>query len=72
MSINHGQRTAIPNESVETKYPEDNMPRCRLKYQYMVNVKSRVIEIGCVAESISREDLDQRVQKLSQTLELYG
>jgi hypothetical protein len=47
ISINHGQRTAILLENIETAYP-DNAPAFLLaKYEHMRQVKSRVIDIGC-------------------------
>lgn len=71
MSINHGQRTAIPQNSIEAKYPDDDMPMCKLKYMYMGHIKSQVIEIGCAPDSLSRDDLEAKVQNLSEMLDRY-
>lgn len=71
MSINHGQRTAIPHDSIEATYPDDNMPLCKLKYMYMGHVKRQVIEIGCAPESVSKAELEDRVSQLAEMLDKY-
>lgn len=72
MSINHGQRAAIPLDNIETKYPEDGMALPRLKYIYMGHVKSEVIEIGCAPDRVPMAELEERVLKVGTLLEQYG
>jgi hypothetical protein len=47
ISINHGQRTAILLENIETSYPDKAPAFLLAKYEHMRQVKSRVIDIGC-------------------------
>lgn len=48
MSINHGQRSAIPLENIETRMPMNSATLMhKLKYEYMRTVKTSVIDIGC-------------------------
>ncbi|EIW67603.1 hypothetical protein TREMEDRAFT_33487 [Tremella mesenterica DSM 1558] len=51
VSINHGQRTAITLETIETQFPEKVSMQARVKYDYMRHVKNAVINIGCLPDS---------------------
>ena len=52
MSINHGQRTAVPLDIVETLMPVKSATELtKMKYVYMRNVKTSVINIGCKPDS---------------------
>ena len=47
MSINHGQRTGINVDTMETQLPTDLTLIQSTKYSYMRFVKAAVIDIGC-------------------------
>ncbi|CAD6563598.1 MAG: hypothetical protein TREMPRED_000005 [Tremellales sp. Tagirdzhanova-0007] len=45
---NHGQHTAVPVDNIEARLPTKNITPFQLvKYNYMRDVKSRVVDVGC-------------------------
>ncbi|WVF69093.1 hypothetical protein IAT40_003867 [Kwoniella sp. CBS 6097] len=66
--LNHGQRTAIPIEYIETAYPKDTSALSIKKYEFMKLVKTQVIDIGCLPDTApaSWEKVDAVKQRLMQ------
>ncbi|WVQ96589.1 hypothetical protein IAU59_003694 [Kwoniella sp. CBS 9459] len=66
--LNHGQRTAIPIEYIETAYPKDTSALSLKKYEFMKLVKTQVIDIGCLPDiaPASWEKVDAVKQRLMQ------
>ncbi|OCF44315.1 hypothetical protein I317_01760 [Kwoniella heveanensis CBS 569] len=66
--LNHGQRTAIPIEYIETAYPKDTSALSLKKYEFMKLVKTQVIDIGCLPDTspASWEKVDAVKQRLMQ------
>lgn len=50
MSINHGQRTAIPIENIECRYPNVST-RLTTRYEYMRRVNYNVLDLGLRPDS---------------------
>ena len=71
ITINHGQKTAIPNDAIEVKYPAENTPLPQLKYDYMARVKSRVIEVGTRQDKGTPEEMEKVVEQVAEVLMRY-
>lgn len=69
ISINHGQRTAIPIETIEAAFPQSVTPLAMAKYQYMRAVKAQVIEVGCMPDSNPASP--EHVAQIWDTLSLF-
>nr|XP_019013097.1 uncharacterized protein I206_02594 [Kwoniella pini CBS 10737]OCF51878.1 hypothetical protein I206_02594 [Kwoniella pini CBS 10737] len=66
--LNHGQRTAIPIEYIETAYPKNLAPLSLKKFEFMKLVKAQVIDIGCLPDSAPApwEEVEDVKKKLMQ------
>ncbi|WRT68127.1 uncharacterized protein IL334_005102 [Kwoniella shivajii] len=67
--LNHGQRTAIPVEYIEAAYPKTVSPLAYKKYDFMKAVKTQVIDIGCLPDSLPANW--EKVEVVKQALMLY-
>ncbi|WWD05220.1 hypothetical protein V865_003293 [Kwoniella europaea PYCC6329] len=72
ISLNHGQRTAIPLEYVEAAYPKSATTLSLKKYDFMKLVKTQVIDIGCLPDSAPAdwdtvEDVKNKLMKFDVT-----
>ncbi|WWC62951.1 uncharacterized protein I303_105549 [Kwoniella dejecticola CBS 10117] len=70
--LNHGQRTAIPIEYIETAYPKNLAPLSLKKFDFMKLVKTQVIDIGCLPDSAPAnwdkvEDVKQKLMQFDVT-----
>ncbi|KAK4686463.1 hypothetical protein P7C73_g3669, partial [Tremellales sp. Uapishka_1] len=68
ISLTHGQRIAVPLESIETAYPRKVTPLVQTKYDYMRLVKTRVIDLGLKPDSnpATEEELQSIEKVISQ------
>lgn len=68
-SMNHGQRTAIPVENIEVKYPDNLDPLSQKKYDYMHHIMNHAIDIGARPDSLVTPP--ERLRELEEKMVAY-